>query len=144
MGRRLTFIWKTQSGEDGQKHRPIMIHRVVFGSVERFIGILTEHFAGKFPFWLSPVQVKILPVSRKHSAYAGNILEQLKNHGLRAKMDLRDEKIGYKIREAQLEKIPYMIVVGEREETDRTIALRSREEGDLGRMTLEEFLERSL
>lgn len=132
------------TGEDGQKHRPIMIHRVVFGSVERFIGILTEHFAGKFPFWLSPVQVKILPVSRKHSAYAGNILEQLKNQGLRAKMDLRDEKIGYKIREAQLEKIPYMIVVGEREETDRTIALRSREEGDLGRMTLEEFLERSL
>ena len=132
------------TGEDGQKHRPIIIHRVVFGSVERFIGILTEHFAGRFPFWLAPVQVKVLPVSRKHGAYAGNILEQLKNQGIRADMDMRDEKIGYKIREAQLEKIPYMIVVGDREETDGTIALRSREEGDLGSMKLEEFLERSL
>lgn len=129
------------TGEDGQKHRPIMIHRVVFGSVERFIGILTEHYAGKFPFWLAPVQVKVLPVSRKHSGYAQKVLELLKKEGIRAELDLRDEKIGYKIREAQLEKIPYMMIVGEREEEQAVISLRSREDGDVGAMTIEKFLE---
>lgn len=129
------------TGEDGQKHRPIMIHRVVFGSVERFIGILTEHYAGKFPFWLAPVQVKVLPVSRKHSSYAQKVVGLLKKEGIRAELDLRDEKIGYKIREAQLEKIPYMMIVGEREEEQAVISLRSREDGDVGTMTIEEFLE---
>ena len=129
------------TGEDGQKHRPIMIHRVVFGSVERFIGILTEHYAGKFTFWLAPVQVKVLPVSRKHSSYAQKVVGLLKKEGIRAELDLRDEKIGYKIREAQLEKIPYMMIVGEREEEQAVISLRSREDGDVGTMTIEEFLE---
>lgn len=95
-------------GEDGQKHRPIMVHRVVFGSIERFIGILIEHYAGKFPVWLSPVQVKILPITEKQQAYAEELYAKLKAEGIRAELDSRNEKIGYKIREAQMEKVPYL------------------------------------
>ena len=128
-------------GEDGKKHRPIMIHRVVFGSVERFIGILTEHFAGAFPTWLAPVQVKVLPISDKFEAYARQVEEQLDAVGIRAETDLRSEKIGYKIREAQLQKIPYMLVVGQKEEEAGLVSVRSRFAGDEGQKTLQEFID---
>ena len=128
-------------GEDGKKHRPIMIHRVVFGSVERFIGILTEHFAGAFPTWLAPVQVKVLPISDKFEAYARQVEEQLDAVGIRAETDLRSEKIGYKIREAQLQKIPYMLVVGQKEEEAGMVSVRSRFAGDEGQKTLQEFID---
>ncbi len=127
-------------GEDGKKHRPIMIHRVVFGSVERFIGILTEHFAGAFPTWLAPVQVKVLPISDKFEAYAKQVEETLDAAGIRAEIDLRSEKIGYKIREAQLQKIPYMLVVGQKEEEAGLVSVRSRFAGDEGQKTLADFL----
>ncbi len=130
------------TGEDGQKHRPIMIHRVVFGSIERFIGILIEHYAGKFPVWLAPVQVKILPVSDKSMDYAKKVEETLKAAGLRAETDTRNEKIGYKIREAQLEKLPYMLIVGDKEKEEGTVAVRMREKGDIGSMPLAEFAAR--
>lgn len=130
-------------GADGERHRPIMIHRVVFGSIERFIGILIEHYAGKFPMWLAPVQVKILPVSDKYLQYSGEIAEKLKKQGIRVEIDARDEKLGYKIRSAQLEKIPYMIIAGEKEQEGNCISVRCRdaEKGrqDMGEMTLEEF-----
>ena len=133
-------------GADGEKHRPIMIHRTVFGSIERFIGILIEHYAGKFPAWLSPVQVKILPVSDKYLAYAGEIAEKLRREQIRVEIDDRDEKLGYKIREARLDKIPYMIIVGEKETENRTISVRQRDanpqEQDMGEMSLEEFVDR--
>ncbi len=128
------------TGEDGEKHRPIMIHRVVFGSIERFIGILIEHFAGKFPTWLAPVQVKVLPVSEKSHAYATSVYEELKAAGIRVDIDRRDEKIGYKIREAQLKKIPYMLVLGENESANGTITVRSRDKGDLGSSNLADFI----
>ena len=128
------------TGEDGEKHRPIMIHRVVFGSIERFIGILIEHFAGKFPVWLAPVQVKVLPVSEKSHDYASKVYEELKASGLRCEIDRRDEKIGYKIREAQLMKIPYMIIVGENESANGTISVRSRDRGDLGSAKTADFI----
>lgn len=128
-------------GEDGNKHRPIMIHRVVFGSLERFMGMLIEHYAGKFPLWLSPVQIKILPVSDKYVAYAGWVEEQLKKKGFRCEIDARDEKIGYKIRSARMERLPYMLVVGEKEAADNSVSVRKRDEGDLGNMPLENFLE---
>ena len=128
-------------GTDGEKHRPIMIHRVVFGSIERFIGILIEHYAGKFPAWLAPVQVKVLSVSEKSRPYANQILAELKTKGIRCEVDNRDEKIGYKIREAQLEKVPYMLVLGEKESEDGTIvAVRSRDNGDLGALKLDDFI----
>jgi threonyl-tRNA synthetase len=127
-------------GADGEKHRPIMIHRVVFGSIERFIGILIEHYAGKFPFWLAPVQVKVLPISEKFSAYSNEIVKKLKEQGIRCEIDERDEKIGYKIREAQLEKVPYMLVIGQKEEESKMISVRSRDGGDMGTIGLEEFL----
>ena len=127
-------------GEDGQKHRPIMIHRVVFGSIERFIGILIEHYAGKFPVWLSPVQVKILPVSDKSADYAKEVEAALKAQGLRAETDMRNEKIGYKIREAQLEKLPYMLIIGDKEKEEGTVAVRMREKGDVGAMPLADFV----
>ena len=120
------------TGEDGQKHRPIMIHRVVFGSIERFIGILIEHYAGKFPVWLSPVQVKILPVSDKSMDYAKQVEAQLKAAGIRVETDTRNEKIGYKIREAQLEKLPYMLIIGDKEKEEGTVSVRMREKGDIG------------
>ena len=128
------------TGADGEKHRPIMIHRVIFGSIERFIGILIEHFAGAFPTWLAPVQVKVLPISDKYMDYAQKILDELNNSGVRAEIDTRAEKIGYKIREAQMKKIPYMLVVGAKEEEDGLVSVRSRFEGDEGQKTLADFL----
>lgn len=128
------------TGADGEKHRPIMLHRVVFGSIERFIGILIEHYAGKFPLWLAPVQVKILPISDRFAKYGEAVMEQLKNAGIRCEMDQRTEKIGYKIREAQLDQVPYMMIVGQKEMENESISVRKREEGDMGTMTLEEFL----
>lgn len=129
-------------GEDGEKHRPVMIHRVIFGSIERFIGILIEHYAGAFPTWLAPVQVKILPVTDRANEYAKEIEEKLKEMKVRAESDLRNEKIGYKIREAQLQKVPYMIILGDKEVENRNISLRSRKEGDLGAMEFEAFAAR--
>lgn len=130
------------TGTDGKKHRPIMIHRVVFGSVERFIGILIEHFEGKFPFWLSPVQVKILAISDKYIDYAKKAAEQLKQRNIRCEIDIRDEKIGYKIRNARMERVPYIVVVGEKEAAEAGVSVRHREEGDMGKMPIEEFINR--
>ena len=130
-------------GADGEKHRPIMIHRVVYGSIERFIGILIEHYAGAFPTWLAPVQVKVLPISEKFFGYAGDILQSLKAAGIRCEMDNRDEKIGYKIRSAQMEKVPYMLIVGQKEEESQTVSVRSREDGDLGSFALEDFVRKA-
>ena len=128
------------TGEDGEKHQPIMIHRVVFGSIERFIGIIIEHFAGKFPTWLAPVQVKVLPVSEKSHDYAASVYEKIKASGIRAEIDNRDEKIGYKIREAQLKKIPYMLILGENESSTGCVSVRSRDNGDLGSNNLDDFI----
>ena len=128
------------TGAEGEKHRPIMIHRVIFGSIERFIGILIEHFAGAFPTWLAPVQVKVLPISDKYMDYAQKVLDELNNSGVRAEIDTRAEKIGYKIREAQMKKIPYMLVVGAKEEEDGLVSVRSRFEGDEGQKSLTDFL----
>ncbi|RHP50128.1 threonine--tRNA ligase [Clostridiaceae bacterium AF31-3BH] len=127
-------------GADGEKHRPIMIHRVVFGSIERFIGILIEHFAGAFPTWLAPVQVKVLPISEKYMDYAKSVQKKLDEAGIRVELDTRSEKIGYKIREAQQAKIPYMLVVGQKEEEDGTVAVRSRAAGDEGTKSLDAFI----
>lgn len=127
-------------GEDGNKHRPIMIHRVLFGSLERFMGILIEHFAGKFPLWISPVQIKILPISDKFLAYAKEAEAILKKEGLRCEVDEKAEKIGYKIRTAQMEKIPYMLVIGEKEMNAGNVSVRSRDRGDLGSMSMEQLL----
>lgn len=127
-------------GADGEKHRPIMIHRVVFGSIERFIGILIEHFAGAFPTWLAPVQVKVLPISDKYMDYAQSVLNKLTEAGIRAEVDTRAEKIGYKIREAQTAKIPYMLVVGQKEEEENTVSVRSRAAGDEGARNLDTFI----
>ena len=127
-------------GADGEAHRPIMIHRVCFGSIERFIGILIEHFAGKFPTWLAPVQVKVLPISDKYFDYSQSVLEKLKAAGIRAEIDTRSEKIGYKIREARLQRIPYMLVLGQKEEEAGNIAVRSRFLGDEGAKDLDEFI----
>ena len=130
----------TYTGEDGEKHRPVMLHRVIFGSIERFIGILTEHYAGAFPMWLAPVQVKVLPISDAARAYAEQVTKKLQEGGLRVELDGRNEKIGYKIREAQLQKIPYMLVVGEKEQQNGCVSVRGRKAGDLGSMKPEEFL----
>lgn len=131
-------------GADGEKHRPIMIHRVVYGSIERFIGILIEHYAGKFPLWLAPVQVKLLPVSDKFLEYAESIAAQLKESGYRVEVDRRDEKLGYKIREAQLDKVPYMLILGEKELSHGSVSVRQRDgqpgKQDLGEMSQNEFL----
>lgn len=128
------------TGDDGEKHRPIMIHRVAFGSIERFIGILIEHFAGAFPVWLSPVQVQIIPISEKHFDYALKLKEIMDNNHIRSEVDLRNEKLGYKIREAQLKKTPYMLVVGDKESQDGTVSVRSRKDGDLGISKTEDFV----
>ena len=117
-----------------------MIHRVAFGSIERFIGILIEHFAGAFPTWLAPVQVKVLPISEKHLEYGKKVLKELENAGIRAEIDERAEKIGYKIREAQMNKIPYMLVVGAKEEEQNLVSVRSRFAGDEGQKSLDEFI----
>ena len=128
-------------GADGEKHRPIMIHRGAFGSIERFIGILIEHFAGAFPTWLAPVQVKVLPISDKYMDYAEKVKAALDAENIRAEVDTRSEKIGYKIREAQKNKIPYMLVVGQKEEEDGVVSVRSRFKGDEGQASLESFIE---
>ncbi len=130
----LTYI-----GEDGEKHRPVMLHRVIFGSVERFIGILIENYAGAFPTWLAPVQAKILPISDKHLEYAKKVSKELESKGIRTEIDERAEKIGYKIREAQLQKVPYMLIVGDKEEEEGKVGVRDRKQGDIGAMSIEEF-----
>ena len=132
------------TGEDGQKHRPVMIHRVVFGSIERFIGVITEHFAGAFPLWLTPVQVKVLPVTDRAHEYAKDLTQKLVDAGIRAEDDCRSEKLGYKIREAQMQKIPYMLVVGDRDMENGTVSVRTRKGEDLGAMTMDAFLSKCL
>ena len=130
-------------GEDGEKHRPVMLHRVVFGSIERFIGIITEHFAGAFPMWLAPVQVKVLPIADAHHDYAKKLVAEFEAAGLRVELDDRNEKIGYKIREAQLEKVPYMLVIGDKEIEANSVGVRSRKDGDLGAMAVTDFIEKA-
>jgi threonyl-tRNA synthetase len=131
----------TYVNEDNQKERPVVIHRAIYGSIDRFLGILTEHFAGAFPLWLAPVQVAVLPISSVHNEYAQKLADQLKAAGIRVEADLRSEKIGYKIREAQLQKLPYMLVVGDQEVENNTVAIRKRGEGDIGTQPFESFLE---
>ena len=131
----LTYI-----GEDGEKHRPVMLHRVIFGSIERFIGNLIEQYAGAFPAWLAPVQVKILPITDNQHEYAHKIAKKYEEKGIRVEVDDRSEKTGYKIREAQLEKVPYMLIVGEKEVEENTVSIRSREEGDIGAKAVDEFM----
>lgn len=130
----------TYVGQDGEKHRPVMIHRVIFGSIERFIGILTEHYAGAFPAWLAPVQVKVIPIAERHQDYAQKVADQLIANGIRMEMDARSEKVGYKIREAQMQKIPYMLIVGDQEEENGTVGVRERTKGDIGAMELDQFV----
>ncbi len=132
----------TYVGKDNDKHRPVMIHRTILGSMERFIGILIEHYAGKFPVWLAPVQVSILPISDKFNDYAYNVASMLKDKGVRINVDTRSEKIGYKIREAQLARNPYMLIVGEKEVENGNVSVRDREQGDIGSMKIEEFVEK--
>ena len=121
-----------------------MIHRVVLGSIERFIGIITEHYAGAFPLWLAPVQVKILPIGEGHIEYANKVKDILEENHLRVEVDARNEKRGYKIREAQLKKVPYMLVVGDKEMAEGLVAVRSRSEGELGQLTIEDFTKRAV
>ena len=128
------------TGADGEKHRPIMIHRVAFGSIERFIGILIEHFAGAFPTWLAPVQVKVLPISDKYLDYGQKVLAALEEAGIRAEIDTRAEKIGYKIREARMDRVPYIVVVGEKEQAEGAVSVRKRDEGEIGSMAVAEFV----
>ncbi len=130
----LTYI-----GEDGEKHRPVMIHRVAFGSIERFLGILTEHYAGAFPVWLAPVQARVITVADRHQPYAAEVAASLEEQGFRVDVDGRNERVGHKIRDGELEKIPYLLVVGDKETEDRAVSVRQRGQGDLGRMTLPEF-----
>ena len=132
------------NGADGEKHRPIMIHRVAFGSIERFIGILIEHFAGAFPLWLAPEQVKIIPVSDKQNDYASEVCKKFKANGIRVSIDTRAEKMGWKIRQAQLEKIPYMLIIGDKEIEAGAVSVRSRKNGDLGTVAVDELLEKLL
>lgn len=132
----LTYI-----GPDGEKHRPVMVHRVVFGSIERFIAILTEHYAGAFPTWLAPVQVKLLAITDRSNDYIRQIADLFKDSNIRAEIDLRNEKIGFKIREAQMEKVPYMLIIGDKEVETGTVSVRSRSKGSLGTMKLDEFKE---
>ena len=127
-------------GSDGEKHRPIMIHRVVFGSIERFIGILIEHFAGAFPLWLAPVGVKVMPISDAHLEYSEDLCEKLNNAGIRFELDNRKEKIGYKIRQAQLEKIPYMLIIGDKEVETGMVSVRVRKTGETEVMSVDELV----
>lgn len=129
-------------GQDNERHRPVMIHRVIFGSIERFIAILTEHYAGAFPLWLNPVQMKLLSINERNIEWCNEIEERLTAEGFRVESDHRSEKLGFKLREAQLQKVPYMIVIGDNEVGERKITVRSRKEGDIGSMTLDEFIER--
>src|SRR5438094_2944626 len=127
-------------GADNAEHRPVVIHRAIFGSIERFIAILVEHYAGAFPFWLAPIQAVVLPISDRHLTYAASVRDQLQAAGLRVDLDERQEKIGYKIREAQLQKVPYMLVVGDRESAERTVSVRTRTGGDQGASAIEAFI----
>jgi threonyl-tRNA synthetase len=127
-------------GEDNQKHRPVVIHRALYGSIERFIGMLTEHFSGAFPLWLSPVHAKLLPISENYIDYAFQVKQALENDGIRVEVDVRNEKLGYKIREAGLEKIPYMLVLGENEKNSESVSVRKRGEGDLGSKSVLEII----
>ena len=131
-------------GEDGKPHRPIMVHRALFGSLERFFGILIEHYAGAFPLWLAPVQVTLLPIADRHHNYAHRIYQELRNANVRVELDTRNEKVGFKIREAEVNKIPYMVIIGDKEVENQTISVRHKGEGDLGSMTLDEFRDRLL
>lgn len=126
-------------GADGERHRPVMVHRALFGSIERFIGVITEHFAGAFPTWLAPVQVKVLAMTDRNQAAAENVARELETYNVRVERDFRNEKIGFKIREAQMQKIPYMLIVGDKEEEGGVVAVRSRRKGDVGAMPLAEF-----
>lgn len=130
----------TYIGEDGEKHRPVMLHRAALGSMERFIGILTEHYAGAFPTWLSPIQAEVIPVTSHFADYAHQVAQKLKAQGVRVEVDDRNEKVGYKIREAQLQKVPYMLIVGEREVENQTVGVRHRAKGDLGAVAIDEFI----
>ena len=132
----------TYIGEDGEKHRPVMIHRVLFGSIERFIGILTEHFAGAFPTWLSPVQVRLMSITDKQLPYVEEIAEKMKAAGLRVEVDSRNEKVGYKIREAVTQKIPYILVAGDKEVENGLISVRRLGKGDQGTMDVAELIEK--
>ena len=134
----------TYVGQDGEKHRPVMIHRVVFGSIERFIAILTEHYAGAFPLWLAPVQVEIVPIAEAQSEYAHQVCDRLTELGIRAEVDDRNEKMGYRIREAQLQKIPYMLVLGEKEREQQIVSVRNRKKGDLGQMSQDDLISKLL
>ena len=134
----------TYIDKDNEKKRPVMIHRTIFGSMERFMGILIEHYAGKFPVWLAPVQAIVLPISDKFNDYAYSLMNELKDKGIRVEVDARAEKIGYKIREAQLQRLPYMLVVGEKEVEERLVSVRNRDKGDLGQMGMESFVENIL
>ncbi|HEX6464051.1 MAG TPA: threonine--tRNA ligase, partial [Vicinamibacterales bacterium] len=127
-------------GADNAEHRPVVIHRAIFGSFERFIALLIEHYAGAFPLWIAPVQAIVLPIADRHADYAASVRDRLAAAGLRVEFDARQEKIGYKIREAQLQKIPYMLVAGDREAAEGTIAVRSRSGGDLGTRTIDDFV----
>jgi threonyl-tRNA synthetase len=131
----LTYI-----GPDGEKHRPVMVHRTIYGSIERFIGILIEQYAGAFPSWLAPVQVKVMNITDSQTEYVDKVVEALKKKGIRVETDLRNEKIGYKVREAQLQKIPYMLVLGDKEMQDGSVSVRSRKGGNLGTMSLDDFI----
>ena len=133
----LTYI-----GEDGEKHRPVMLHRVIFGSIERFIGILIEQYAGAFPTWLAPVQVKILTIADRHVDYAKKLIKEMSSKGIRVELDDREEKMGYKIREAQLQKVPYMLIIGDKEVEENKVSMRSRDKGDLGSIEKEKFIEK--
>ena len=132
----------TYVGEDGEKYRPVMLHRVVFGSIERFIGILIEHYAGAFPTWLAPVQVKILTIADRHVDYVKDLMKEMSSKGIRVEIDSREEKIGYKIREAQLKKVPYMIIIGDKEVEENKVSMRSRDKGELGSIEKEKFIEK--
>jgi len=132
------------TGADGQKHRPVVIHRAPFGSMERFIGVMIEHFAGEFPLWLSPVQVAVLPITDQQAQYAQEVYNQLKTSGIRAELDDRNEKVGYKIRDWELKKVPYMLILGEKEKTNGTVSVRQHKKGDLGAVTRESFLSKTL
>jgi threonyl-tRNA synthetase len=129
-------------GADGEKHCPVMIHRVVFGSIERFIGIITEHFAGAFPVWLAPVQARVMPITDRSAEYSRDVAAKLDAAGVKVETDLRNEKIGYKIREAQGQKIPYMLVIGDKEAEAGTVSVRTRSGGDMGSMKLDEFIKK--
>jgi threonyl-tRNA synthetase len=128
-------------GEDNKPHRPVMVHRALFGSIERFFGVLIEHYAGAFPMWLAPVQVAVLPITDRINEYAGSVGAKLRAAGLRVEVNLRNDKIGAKIRDAQLQKVPFMLVLGDREMQDDKVAVRERSKGDLGAMSLNEFEE---